>query len=275
MHTTTKNSRTFIFMYIRIPKLMPRHYITDTRRKRISAAAKNFQDDYHAQVAIHCGMARLGPKRQRRREWKAQQEHAMKIAAAGALLDAAAQRRVNAAKQRANADTATVLAEEKRKARDAITQAHEAMQEAKRLQAEANEIRHSRGCTREIRTRRRTTPPTPPQKGAEALHGRVRAMSAYQANALSSIVTSSTTNDSKEAPPAPCSAWGACENEGTPTTSAVHAFGNEQPTGCDHAPAMGCKAKRAAWGGKPLQSWSRAQRLASIYIKENNQGVSR
>ena len=31
-----------------------------------------------------------------------------------------------------------MLAEEKRKARDAITQAHEAMQEAKRLQAEAN-----------------------------------------------------------------------------------------------------------------------------------------
>ena len=51
----------------------------------------------------------------------------------------AAQREVNAAKQeRANADTAAVLAEEKRKARDAITQAHEAMQEAKRLQAEAN-----------------------------------------------------------------------------------------------------------------------------------------
>ena len=111
-------------------------------KKNFIAASKAFQDDYHAQVAIHCGMARLGPKKQRltRAEWKAQKEHAMKVAAAeSALLDAAAQREVNAAKQeRANADTAAVLAEEKRKARDAITQAHEAMQEAKRLQAEAN-----------------------------------------------------------------------------------------------------------------------------------------
>ena len=59
------------------------------------------------------------------------------------------------------------------------------------------------------------------------------------------------------------------ENEGTPTSSAVHAFGNEQPTGCDHAPAMGCKAKRAAWGvqGKPPASWSRAQRLAVNILK--------
>ena len=59
------------------------------------------------------------------------------------------------------------------------------------------------------------------------------------------------------------------ENEGTPTTSAVHAFGNEQPTGCDHAPAMGCKAKRAAWGvrGNPLQAGPRAQRLSANILK--------
>ena len=59
------------------------------------------------------------------------------------------------------------------------------------------------------------------------------------------------------------------ENEGTPTASAVHAFGNEQPTGCDHAPAMGCKAKRAAWGqqGETPAGWSRAQRLAADILK--------
>ena len=34
--TTMKNSRTYIFSYAPIPKLMPRHYITDTRQKRIS-----------------------------------------------------------------------------------------------------------------------------------------------------------------------------------------------------------------------------------------------
>ena len=43
-------------------------------KKNFIAASKAFQDDYHAQVAIHCGMARLGPKKQRltRAEWKAQ-----------------------------------------------------------------------------------------------------------------------------------------------------------------------------------------------------------
>ena len=73
------------FSYAPIPKLMPRHYITDTRQKKnFIAASKAFQDDYHAQVAIHCGMARLGPKKQRltRAEWKAQKKHAMKVAAA-------------------------------------------------------------------------------------------------------------------------------------------------------------------------------------------------
>ena len=115
-------------------------------------------------------------------------------------------------------------------------------------------------------------------------------MSAYQANVKveqlaeggsaptpGSIVTSSTTNDSKESAPSPMLRMGSMhENEGTPTTSAVHAFGNEQPTGCDHAPAMGCKAKRAAWGagGNPCKLVQGAA-PGRGYIKENNQGVSR
>ena len=66
-------------------------------------------------------------------------------------------------------------------------------------------------------------------------------MSAYQSNVKveppcvarsartpGSIVTSSTTNDSKESAPSPMLRMGSMhENEGTPTTSAVHAFGNE------------------------------------------------
>ena len=91
------------------------------KAKNFIAASKAFQDDYHAQVAIHCGMARLGPKKQRltRAEWKAQKKHAMKVAAAeSAVLDSAAQREVNAAKQeKANADAAEMLA--KRSARPA------------------------------------------------------------------------------------------------------------------------------------------------------------
>ena len=110
--------------------------------------------------------------------------------------------------------------------------------------------------------------------------GRVRVMSAYQSNVKveppcvarsartpGSIVTSSTTNDSKESAPSPMLRMGSMhENEGTPTTSAVHAFGNEQPTGCDHAPAMGCKAKRAAWGCRETPaSWSGRSAWPRIY----------
>ena len=61
-----------------------------------------------------CGHTRLGPRRQRltRAEWKGQQEYAIKIAAAeSAVLDSAAQRGMNAAKQeKANADAAALLA---------------------------------------------------------------------------------------------------------------------------------------------------------------------
>ena len=68
-------------------------------------------------------------------------------------------------------------------------------------------------------------------------------MSAYQSNVKveppcvarsartpGSIVASSTTSIkiAEKAPPAPCSRMGShAQNEGTPTTSAVHAFGNE------------------------------------------------
>ena len=124
------------FSYAPIPKLMPRHYITDTRQKNFIAASKAFQDDYHAQVAIHCGMARLGPKKQRltRAEWKAQKEHAMKVAAAeSAVLDSAATKEKEAHKRlQAVQEHAELLAKEKRATR-------EAMQKALALQAEARE----------------------------------------------------------------------------------------------------------------------------------------
>ena len=57
----------------------------------------------------------------------------MKVAAAeSAVLDSAAQREMNAAKQeKANADAAALLAKEKRKALEAVEQANAAMREAK------------------------------------------------------------------------------------------------------------------------------------------------
>ena len=128
--------------------------------------AKAFQDSYFEKVAIHCGMARIGPKKQRltRAEWKAQQEHAMKIAAAeSAVLDSAAQREVNAAKQeKANADAAEMLAKEKRKVLDA-------MQEAKRLQAEANsKYEQAERLLAQFGLADVPLQPTTPQKGADA-----------------------------------------------------------------------------------------------------------
>ena len=142
-------------------------------KKNFIAAAKNFQDDYHAQVAIHCGMARLGPKRQRltrRVEGTTRARYENRSSGECVARCRRAACGVNAAKQeRANADTAAVLAEEKRKARDAITQAHEAMQEAKRLQAEANAKYAAAEAVLEKFGLADVPPqPTPPQKGAEA-----------------------------------------------------------------------------------------------------------
>ena len=73
--TTMKNSRTYIFFVCSDTEVNAKalHY-GHKAKKNFIAASKAFQDDYHAQVAIHCGMARLGPKKQRltRAEWKAQ-----------------------------------------------------------------------------------------------------------------------------------------------------------------------------------------------------------
>ena len=82
--TTMKNSRTYIFVCSDTEVNAKALHYGHKAKKNFIAASKAFQDDYHAQVAIHCGMARLGPKKQRltRAEWKAQKEHAMKVAAA-------------------------------------------------------------------------------------------------------------------------------------------------------------------------------------------------
>ena len=150
---------------------------------------------------------------------------------------------VNAAKQeRANADTATVLAEEKRKARDAITQAHEAMQEAKRLQAEANaKYAASRGFTREIRTRRRTTPADAAQKGAEALQ---RASSGYERIPIERSQLHHTGQQSGEPPNPHAPAWGGCSTS------------NRLPPVATGAAPWAAKRseQRGGAGGHPLQA---------------------
>ena len=95
----------------------------------------------------------------------------MKIAAAeSAVLDSAAQREMNAAKQeKANADAAALLAKEKRKALEAVEQANAAMREAKRLQAAATaKYDQAEALLAQYGLADVPPQPTPPGKGAEA-----------------------------------------------------------------------------------------------------------
>ena len=70
-------------------------------KKNFIAASKAFQDDYHAQVAIHCGMARLGPKKQRltRRVEGTKEARYESRSSGGAVLDSAATKEKEAHKR--------------------------------------------------------------------------------------------------------------------------------------------------------------------------------
>ena len=87
-----------------------------------------------------------------------------------AVLDSAAQREMNAAKQeKANSDAAALLAKEKRKALEAVEQANAAMREAKRLQAAATaKYDQAEALLAQYGLANVPPQPTPPQKGAEA-----------------------------------------------------------------------------------------------------------
>ena len=133
-----KNSRTYIFVCSDTEVNAKALHYGHKAKKNFIAASKAFQDDYHAQVAIHCGMARLGPKKQRltRAEWKAQKEHAMKVAAAeSAVLDSAATKEKKEAHKRLKPSGACGTASKEKRA------TREAMQKALALQAEARENR--------------------------------------------------------------------------------------------------------------------------------------
>ena len=101
-------------------------------------------------------------------------------------------------------------------------------------------------------------------------------MSAYQSNGKvkpPTNVASSTTSIkiAEKAPPAPCSRMGAMhKTRGTPTTSAVHAFGNE------HSGAS-LNAKGAALGRCDSESEAGPGRSAchEIYRNEDNQAAAK
>ena len=83
-------------------------------------------------------------------------------------------------------------------------------------------------------------------------------MSAYQSNAgFDRSQLHHINKDSRESAPSPMLPHGAMQNEGTPTTSAVHAFGNEHSGAslnakgaalgrCDSEPKL-VRAQRLAW----------------------------
>ena len=154
-------------------KMLHDGYKNGSSPAKYKAGTKAFQDEYFEQVASHCGLARTGPKRRRlsRAEWHAEQEMAMSISKAeSAVLDSAAQREMNAAKQeKANSDAAALLAKEKRKALEAVEQANAAMREAKRLQAAATaKYDQAEALLAQYGLADVPPQPTSPQKGAEA-----------------------------------------------------------------------------------------------------------
>ena len=154
-------------------KMLHDGYKNASKKGSYKAGVQAFQDEYFEQVASRCGLARTGPKRRRlsRAEWHAEQEMAMSISKAeSAVLDSAAQREMNAAKQeKANSDAAALLAKEKRKALEAVEQANAAMREAKRLQAAATaKYDQAEALLAQYGLADVPPKPTPPEKGAEA-----------------------------------------------------------------------------------------------------------
>ena len=157
-------------------------------------------------------MARLGPKKQRltRAEWKAQKEHAMKVAAAeSAVLDSAATKEKEAHKRlQAVQEHAELLAKEKRATR-------EAMQKALALQAEAREkIAQSEALLAQYGLADVAPTADASAGGVQGGSNRgVRAMSAYQSNGKVAAHERSQLHhinkDSRESAPAPCSRMGA------------------------------------------------------------------
>ena len=146
-----------------------------------------------------------------------------------------------------------MLAEEKRKARDAITQAHEAMQEAKRLQAEAN-AKYAAAEALLEKFGLADVPPQPtPPKGAEALQ---QASSGYERIPIERSQLHHTGQQSGE-PPTPCSRMGGCSTS------------NRLPPVATSTTPWAAKRseQRGGAGGTPA-SWSRAQRLAADILKE-------
>ena len=100
---------------------------------------------------------------------------------------------------------------------------------------------------------------------------------ARSARTPGSIVTSSTTNDSKESAPAPMPAWGACTKTRARRLRRLFmpsATSNRQVATTRQRWAAKRSEQRGGAGGNPCKLVQGAA-PGRGYIKENNQGVSR
>ena len=90
------------FMYIRIPKLMPRHYITDTRQKEFHSSIQGVPRRLSrpSRDPLRNGSPRAKEAAPDTRRVEGTKEHAMKVAAAeSAVLDSAATKEKEAHKR--------------------------------------------------------------------------------------------------------------------------------------------------------------------------------
>ena len=103
------------------------------------------------------------------------------------------------------------------------------MQKALALQARREKIAQSEALLAQYGLADVAPQPTPAPEASRRLQSGVRAMSAYQSNAgFDRSQLHHINKDSRESAPSPMLPHGGhAQNEGTPTTSAVHAFGNE------------------------------------------------
>ena len=148
------------------------------------------------------------------------------------------------------------------------------MQKALALQARRGKIAQSEALLAQYGLADVAPQPTPaPEASRRSIRG-VRAMSAYQSNGKvkpPTNVASSTTSIkiAEKAPPAPCSRMGHAQNEGTPTTSAVHAFGNEHSGASLNAKRSRAMRQRAE-AGPGRSAWP-----AILYRNEDNQAAAK
>ena len=103
------------------------------QKQAYKAAMKALQDDYYENVASHCGLTRLGPRRQRltRKEWAERRRQAKSLATARASLMADLEKAKAQAKQVIDDRIAKTQAEAQARVNDVMMQMHQRIEALK------------------------------------------------------------------------------------------------------------------------------------------------